>query len=154
VRTDALFGTVYDHFATIYEWADGTRGYSYCRQQNGCHRDVNEYVFGTEGKANVFQHTITGKNNWRFEGKARDMYQAEHDEMFAAIRSGKRIDNGDYMCNSTLMALMGRMAAYTGKRVTWEEAWNSQEILMPDALTWDAAPPKFEVAIPGKTKFV
>lgn len=154
VRTAPLFGTVFDHFATIYEWADGTRGYSYCRQQNGCYRDVNEYVIGSEGKANVFQHQITGKKNWHFEGKARDMYQAEHDEMFTALRAGQRLDNGDYMCKSTMMALMGRMAAYTGRRVTWEEAWNSQEVLMPEQLTWDAAPPAAVVAMPGKTKFL
>ena len=153
-RTDAQFGTIYDHFATIYEWEDGTRGYSYCRQQNDCWRDVNEYIVGTEGRANVFQSTITGKNEWRFQGKVRDMYQAEHDEMFAALRAGKRIDNGDYMCNSTLMALMGRMAAYTGKRVTWDEALNSQEVLMPDLLAWDAEPPKSVVAVPGITKFI
>ena len=83
-RTDSQFGTIYDHFATIYEWEDGTRGYSYCRQQNDCWRDVNEYIVGTEGRANVFQSTITGKNEWRFQGKVRDMYQAEHDEMFGA----------------------------------------------------------------------
>ncbi len=153
-RTDSQFGTIYDHFATIYEWEDGTRGYSYCRQQNDCWRDVNEYIVGTEGRANVFQSTITGKNEWRFQGKVRDMYQAEHDEMFAALRAGKRIDNGDYMCNSTLMALMGRMAAYTGKRVTWDEALNSQEVLMPDLLAWDAEPPKSVVAVPGITKFI
>ena len=153
-RTDAKFGTVFDHFATVYEWEDGTRGHSYCRQQNGCWRDVNEYIVGTEGKANVFLHQTTGKNEWRYDGKIRDMYQAEHDEMFAALRAGKRIDNGDYMCKSTLMALMGRMAAYTGRRLTWDEAWNSKEILMPDQLAWDAPPPKSEVARPGLTKFL
>ena len=153
-RTDPLFGTVYDHFATVYEWEDGARGFSYCRQQNNCWRDVNEYVFGTEGRANVFRHTITGENEWRFEDKARDMYQAEHDEMFAAIRSGRPIDNGDYMCRSTLMALMGRMAAYTGRRVTWDEAHQSQEVLMPELLSWDDAPPPSEVAVPGVTRFV
>lgn len=152
-RIDAKFGTVFDHFATIYEWEDGTRGHSYCRQQKECWGDVNEYVIGTEGRANVFQHTITGKQAWRYDGKARDMYQAEHDEMFAAIRAGKPIDNGGYMCNSTLMALMGRMAAYTGKRVKWDEAWNSQEVLMPDALSWDDRPPASEIARPGITKF-
>lgn len=152
-RTDALFGTVFDHFATIYEWQDGTRGYSYCRQQDGCHRDVNEYVFGTEGRANVFNHTITGKHEWRFPDKTRDMYQTEHDEMFAALHAGKRIDNGDYMCKSTLMALLGRMAAYTGKRVTWEQALASTEVLVPEPLRWDDAPPKHEVSIPGITKF-
>ncbi|HEX5052221.1 MAG TPA: Gfo/Idh/MocA family oxidoreductase [Planctomycetota bacterium] len=154
VRTDPLFGTVYDHFSTIYEWEDGTRGFAHCRQQNDCWRDTNEYILGTEGKANVFQHTITGKNEWRFEGKNRDMYQNEHDAMFAAIRGGKVIHNGDYMCKSTMMALMGRMAAYTGQRITWEQAWNSQEALMPDVLQWDAPPPVSTVALPGKTKFV
>ncbi len=152
-RIDPKFGTVFDHFATIYEWEDGTRGHSYCRQQNHCWGDVNEYITGTEGRANVFQHTITGKHAWRFEGDARDMYQAEHDEMFAAIRAGKPIQNGDYMCKSTLMALMGRMAAYTGKRIGWDEAWKSQQVLMPDDLTWDSEPPPSEVARPGITKF-
>lgn len=152
-RTDAVFGTVYDHFATIYEWDDGTRGYSYCRQQDNCWRDANEYVLGTEGRANVFQHTITGKNEWRFADKIPDAYQVEHDEMFAAIRAGRPINNGDYMCKSTLMALMGRMAAYTGQRITWDQAWNSTEVLMPEPLTWTDAPPVFEVARPGITKF-
>ncbi|MEO6595800.1 MAG: Gfo/Idh/MocA family oxidoreductase [Planctomycetota bacterium] len=153
VRTDPLFGTVFDHFSTIYEWEDGTRGYAYCRQQNDCWRDVNEYIVGTEGRANIFQHTITGKNEWRFEGKNRDMYQNEHDAMFAAIRAGTPINNGEYMCRSTLMALMGRMAAYTGQRITWEKAWNSEEVLMPALLRWDEAPPPSRVALPGKTKF-
>lgn len=154
VRTDPLFGTVFDHFSTIYEWEDGTRGFSYCRQQNNCFRDVNEYVMGTEGQARVFQHAITGKNAWKFEGKARDMYQAEHDEMWAAIRAGRPIDNSEYMCNSTLMALMGRMAAYTGQRITWDQAMHSQEKLMPDTLSLEEPPPHSEVALPGKTKFV
>jgi myo-inositol 2-dehydrogenase / D-chiro-inositol 1-dehydrogenase len=153
-RTAAKFGTVYDHFATVYEWEDGTRGYSYCRQQDGCWRDVNEYIVGTEGRANVFQHTITGKHEWRYAGKARDMYQAEHDEMFAALHAGKRIDNGDYMCKSTLMALLGRMAAYTGQRITWEQALQSQESLVPDPLRWEDAPPATSVPIPGITRFV
>lgn len=154
VRTDALFGTVYDHFSTIYEWEDGTRGFSYCRQQNNCFREVNEYVMGTEGQANVFRHSITGKNEWHFADKARDMYQAEHDEMWASVRAGKPINNGEYMCNSTLMALMGRMAAYTGQRITWQQAMQSQEKLVPDQLTFEDMPPKGEVAMPGKTRFV
>ena len=153
-RIDPKFGTVYDHFATIYEWEDGTRGYSNCRQQNGCWRDVNEYIVGTQGRANVFNHTVLGKDEWRYADKIRDMYQAEHDEMFAAIRAGKHIDNGDYMCKSTLMALLGRMAAYTGQRITWDQAWNSQEVLMPEKLAFGDEPPKSVVARPGITKFV
>ncbi|MBM4061021.1 MAG: Gfo/Idh/MocA family oxidoreductase [Planctomycetes bacterium] len=153
VRTDPIYGTVFDHFATIYEWQDGTRGYSFCRQQNQCWPNTNEYVFGTEGKATVFQHRIAGKRAWKYEGAVGNMYQNEHNELFAALRAGKRIDNGDYMCKSTLMALMGRMAAYTGKRITWEEAWNSQEALMPEQVTLDMVPPASAVAKPGITTF-
>ncbi len=153
-RTGEQFGNVFDHFATVYEWEDGTRGFAYCRQQDGCAKSVNEFVMGTAGRANVFLHTITGKNPWRHEGKVPDAYQVEMDEMFAAIRSGKRIDNGDYMCNSTMMALMGRMAGYTGQRITREQAWNSAEVLVPAKVRFEDTPPKGVVAIPGITKFV
>ena len=153
-RIDPKFGTVFDHFATVYEWDDGTRGYSNCRQQNHCWNNVNEYVLGTEGRANVFRHVITGKNEWRFDGKVPEPYQRELDDMFAAIRGGQRIDNGDYMCKSTLMAILGRMAAYTGQRITWEQAWNSDEVLLPEPLDWDGAPPASTIARPGVTKFV
>jgi predicted dehydrogenase len=151
-RTDAKFGTVYDHFATVYEWADGTKGFSYCRQQDECFRNVNEYVLGTKGKADVFGGHITGAKSAEFGGKTRDMYQNEHDEMFAAIRAGKPIDNSAYMCHSTLMALMGRMAAYSGKEVSWEQALASKEVLMPDRLSFDMTPPRSEIAVPGVTK--
>ncbi|HEB54259.1 MAG TPA: Gfo/Idh/MocA family oxidoreductase [bacterium] len=152
-RTDPKFGNVYDHFSTVFEWQDGTKGFSNCRQQNGCWRDVNEYVYGTEGKANVFRHLIAGKHDWRFADRARNMYQAEHDEMFAALRAGRPINNGEYMCNSTLMAIMGRMAAYTGQRITWQQAHDSKEVLMPELTSWQDQPPKCEVAIPGITRF-
>jgi predicted dehydrogenase len=153
-RTDAKFGTVYDHFATVYEWADGTKGFSYCRQQNGCFRNVDEYVIGTKGRADVFAGRITGAENSEIGGKVRDMYQNEHDEMFTAIRAGKQIDNSAYMCHSTLMALMGRMAAYSGGEITWQQALDSKEVLMPvDSLSFNAQPPRFEVAVPGVTKF-
>ncbi|MBL8728717.1 MAG: Gfo/Idh/MocA family oxidoreductase [Planctomycetes bacterium] len=152
-RIDPKFGTVFDHMATTYEWADGTRGYSSCRQQNNCWRNVNELVIGTEGRANVFQHTIQGAHDWHFDGKVPESYQRELTDMFAAIRGGERIDNSEYMCNSTLMAVMGRMAAYTGQRITWEQAWNSTEVLMPEPLAWDGEARVGEVARPGITRF-
>ena len=62
------------------------------------------------------------------------MYQNEHNELFASIRSGKPINDGEWMAHSTLMALMGRMAAYTGQEVTWEQALNSQDKIVPDQL--------------------
>ena len=82
------------------------------------------------------------------------MYQTEHDELFAGIRAGKPINNGEYMARSTLLAIMGRMAAYTGQEVTWEMALNSAEDLRPARYDWDAAPPESQVAVPGQTPFV
>ena len=81
------------------------------------------------------------------------MYQAEHDELFASIRAGKPINNGEYMAKSTLLAIMGRMAAYTGQVITWEQALNSKEDLSPPRYDWDVKLPVPPVAIPGQTKF-
>ena len=91
---------------------------------------------------------------WVFGGPQNRMYQTEHDELFASIRSGKPINNGEYMARSTLLAIMGRMAAYTGQEITWEMATNSRESSDPSGYTWDARPPAAEIAIPGQTPFV
>ncbi len=82
------------------------------------------------------------------------MYQTEHDELFAGIRSGKPINNGEYMAKSTLLAILGRMSAYTGQEITWEMAEKSREILSPNRYAWDAQPPASQIAVPGQTRFV
>jgi hypothetical protein len=84
----------------------------------------------------------------------RDMYQNEHDEFFASIRNGQPINDGEWMAHSTLLAVMGRMAAYTGQVVTWEDALNSKENLMPENLAWDAPIAVPPVAMPGMTKLI
>ncbi len=154
VRTGPEYGNVYDHFNTVYEWASGVRGFSSCRQWNGTSTDVSDWVFGTRGKANIQAHRIdAGPWHWHYESpQPDDMYQNEHDELFAAIRAGTPINDGEYMCKSTMMAIAGRMSAYTGRTITWDEAWNSQESLRPPAYAWgpiEAAP----VAQPGITQF-
>ena len=82
------------------------------------------------------------------------MYQTEHDALFASIRSRTPLNNGEYMAKSTLLAILGRMAAYTGQVITWDQAMNSRENLSPAQYTWDAQPPVSEVARPGVTRFV
>lgn len=163
-RTDPKYGNIYDHFNTVYEWEDGTVGFSSCRQMSGCSSDVSDHVYGTEGVAHIQSHTIeTGEGRWRYKmsaeeamhlrrGTVDDMYQNEHDALFWSIRAEEPINNGEYMCNSTMMAVIARMAAYTGQTIKWEDAWNSTEDLSPEAYTWGAAPER-PVAIPGVTKF-
>src|SRR5260370_32507704 len=91
--------------------------------------------------------------DWVYDGPSNNMYQTEHDLLFAAVRAGKPINNGDYMARSTLLAIMGRMAAYTGQLVTWEQALNSAEDLSPPKYDWDVRLPDPPVAVPGGTKF-
>jgi predicted dehydrogenase len=157
VRTAPEWGHIFDHHAVVYEFANGTKCFSYCRQQAGVANEVSDFLYGTKGVCEVMKHKITGENSWSYKGRRQerkgDMYQNEHDELFASIRSGKPINNGDYMCKSTLMAIMGRMATYTGQVITWDMAMNSQENLMPEKLEFGplAVAP---VAQPGVTKFV
>ena len=93
------------------------------------------------------------KVEWAYSGDERDMYQVEHDELFASIRADTPINNGEYMAKSTLLAIIRRMATYTWQEITWDMAWNSKEYLTPPKYEWgDLATPK--VAIPGVTKFV
>jgi hypothetical protein len=109
---------------------------------------------GTQGIANVSQRNleIQGAEQWVYRGERNVAQQTEHDELFDSIRKGKPINNGPYMSKSTLMAIMGRMATYTGQAVTWEQALQSREKLSPDRYDWNAKPPESSVAIPGVTK--
>jgi predicted dehydrogenase len=159
VLTGPEYGQIYDHFSVTYEYADGARMFSNCRQQPHCKDDMSMQVLGTRGQANLSERRkglwIRGsKGDWSYDGAKNQMYQAEHDELFAAIRAGKPINNGEYMARSTLLAIMGRMAAYTGQEVTWDMAMNSKEDLSPARYHWDAPPPPSAVAIPGQTPFV
>jgi predicted dehydrogenase len=154
VRSDEKWGHIYDHFAVCYEWKDGTKCFSYTRQMKGCYNNVEDYVIGTTGRAEVLRNTVTNsKGDWRYKGDKPSMYDVEHKELFAGIRAGKHINNGVYMSYSTLLAIIGREACYTGKSIGWDEAMASNTVLGPREYAWgDIEVP--EVAVPGKTKFV
>jgi predicted dehydrogenase len=164
VRTGPEFGHIFDHHSVTYEFPNGARLFSQCRQQPNCANDVSDHIWGTRGVCHIdasrqqFSIHPHGKGSaWRYEAppdtRDRGMYQNEHDELIASIRSGKPINNGDYMTKSTLMAIMGRMATYTGQVITWEKALTSKENLMPAKLQFGSLPVP-PVAKPGVTKFV
>ncbi len=159
VRTDPMFGNIYDHFAVEYEYENGVKAFHFSRQQDKCSRAYSCEAIGDKGNAvidvNKRVHEIFGENPWRFHGDDNDMYQQEHDELFAAIRNNKPYYNGDLMVQSNMLAIMGRMVAYTGQTITYDDAWNSQEKLGPDPeeYSWDFNPPDVPVAMPGETKF-
>ena len=133
-------GDVYDHFAIVYEWADGRRGFLNCRQQADCYNENTDWVAGTKGQCFIngwgpthWMKDPSGKMLWEYPADApkSDMYQNEHDELFKAIRDGKVINDGDWMVNSCMMGVLGRMAAWSGQQVTWEQAIDSKESLVP-----------------------
>lgn len=149
-------GNVYDHFGVTWDYPSGARGYHTCRHWPGTPFDNSDYIMGSDGTCYINGwdrqngHIIKGKTNWKYTGSHRNMYQTEHDELFAAIRAGKQIWDGDWMAHSSLLSIMGRMAAYTGQTVTWDQALNSKWTLTPKQWAWGPKPVD-PVAMPGKT---
>ncbi|HLL44097.1 MAG TPA: Gfo/Idh/MocA family oxidoreductase [Segetibacter sp.] len=158
VRVDDIYGNIYDHFAVEFEYANGAKGFHFTRQQEGTSSRNTVEVMGTDGNAIInigHNYEITGKNAWKYTGPKNNMYQTEHDELFASIRNGEAKNDGEWMANSTMLGIWARMAGYTGQTISWEQAINSNEILGPktEDYTWDLKWKVPPVAKPGITKF-
>jgi predicted dehydrogenase len=168
VRTGKEYGNIFDHHAVEFTYADGTKMFSQCRQIPGCSNKIAENVRGTRGIANLdaahVELLVGGKRKWRSAGgKAgyeNNAYQAEHDALFDAIRNDKPYNEVEYGATSTMTAILGRMATYSGQRVTWDNSLQLHKPMTTDAENWDAATPvnpdasgRYAVAVPGVTKF-
>jgi predicted dehydrogenase len=170
VLSGTEYGNIYDHFSIVYEYANGTRLVSNTRQHPKTKGDMSAHVLGTKGRSLICERTNgltikSDKLDWVYEGPFNQMYQTEHDELFRSIREQKPINNGEYMSHSTLLAIMGRMAAYTGQEITWKMAMDSKEDLLKGVLGTknDEAMPKYDwdtklthppVSLPGIAKYV
>jgi myo-inositol 2-dehydrogenase/D-chiro-inositol 1-dehydrogenase len=152
-------GEIFDHHCVEFEYPDGTRLSSQCRHIPGCWSTVSEHVCGTKGTSDVSGNSIQGETPWHFTSPgARNPYQQEHDDFFAAIRSDSPYNELEYGAFSSMTAIMGRLATYSGQEIKWEDALNSQIDTMPKVLGWDAAPPnmpdkdgQYPLAVPGVT---
>ena len=150
-------GNGYDHFGATFDYGDGVKAFHMARQWAGCPTENHDYFYGAKGRAVIKGwdplHEIEGENPWKYAGPGNDMYQQELDEMMAAVRAGTPINNGTYMSRSTMLGIMVRMAAYTGRVITWEEALASKERLGPESYALGPVQlPGF--AVPGQTPFV
>lgn len=152
VRTDPLFGHIYDHHAVQFEYEDGPWVFSTCRQINGCHNEVIEHFLGEGGEASFntrnWRIAPRGFSEWKYDGPGNNPYQSEHDALFAAIRKGERLDDVEHGARSTASAIMGREATYTGRLVTMEEVL-AQEPLGPRAYAFGDLPMP-PVPMPGR----
>jgi predicted dehydrogenase len=151
VRTNPAYGHGYDHFATDYEYAGGVKLNSMCRQQDGTASNVSEHIVGSKGRSDG-NSWIQSAREWKFEGQRPNPYVLEHRDLIASIRAGQPLNEGRRIAESTLTAIMGRMAAYTGQEITWDMAMNSKESLLPEKLEFGPLPTP-PVAMPGKTPF-
>jgi len=154
VRTAPEFGNIFDHFAVEYEYPNGVRIMSMCRQTKGCHNNVSERLVGTAGTSYTdgARGYITGYKAFEYPDESANPYVQEHTDLIASIRAGKPLNEGIQVAESTLTAIMGRMSAYTGRAMSWD--WVKNASLL------DLSPPRYEmgelpvrpVAVPGMTK--
>lgn len=151
-RTDAVYGQIFDHFATDLEYGD-VHVLSMARQIPGCENNVSEALVGTKGTWQSNGYRFTGESKTRIREMGKNPYVQEHTDLIASIRAGKPLNELKTVAESTLTAIMCRMSAYTGKAVTWEQALNSKEDTFPKTLEFGphAVPP---VAIPGMTDLI
>jgi len=156
VRTAPEYGNIFDHFAIEYEYPNGARVMSMCRQTEGCSNNVSERVIGTKGLAYTdgANGYIHGAKAYKYEGQSPNPYVQEHADLIASIREGKPLNEGIRIAESTLTAIMGRMSAYTGRALKWDWVMNASKL--------DLSPPRYEmselpvrpVAVPGKTALI
>jgi len=167
VRNGIDHGQIFDHHFVEFTYASGAVISSQCRHQTGTASRVDEVFQGSNGSVVTRKGEMTdldGNIKYKYPNKSNEdpnPYQVEHDKLFQSIRNNEVINDVEYGAKSTMTAIMGRMATYTGKKITWDQAINSKEMLVPNNLTWNSTPPtlpddngKYLVAIPGKTQFI
>jgi len=146
-------GHIYDHFAVEFEYPNGVRVASYCRQTNGCAERIEERIVGTKGVAFGYGE-IKGEKPWKFEGEDPNPYVLEHADLVASIRSGKLLNEGRQIAESTMCAIVGRMSAYTGRAISWDWAMNASKLDLSPAKYEFGPNPVDPVAVPGKTPLI
>jgi predicted dehydrogenase len=144
-------GNIYDHFAVEFEYPNGVRVLSMCRQINGTTSRIAERIVGAEGIADGDRGVITGEKPFTYDGPDPDHYQQEMAHLIASIREAKPINEGRNVAESTMNAIMGRMSAYSGRALKWDWAMNASKLdLDPPAYGWRDLPVR-PVAVPGQT---
>jgi predicted dehydrogenase len=155
-RTEPQYGNIFDHFAVEYEYPNGARILSMCRQTAGAAENVSERVVGTTGSTytDSADGYIKGANPWENPEASPNPYVQEHTDLIASIKAGKPLNEGRQVAESCLTAIMGRMSAYTGRALSWDWVMNASELdLTPPHMEFKELPP-LEVPIPGQTPLV
>ncbi len=153
VRVSPEYGNIFDHFFVEFEYPNGVRVASMCRQTKGCAERVEERIVGTKGVA-LSSGEIKGEKSWKFEEKETNPYVLEHVDLIASIRAGKVLNEGRQIAESTMCAIIGRMSAYTGRAISWEWAMNSSKLDLSPAKYEFGPNPVDPAAVPGITALI
>ena len=157
-----VFGDMFDHHTVVYELASGPRIYGLCRTQLGCYGKWDDIIMGTKGVCHWTACKIEGETNWHYQGPRNDAHTQEQKILIGSIREGKPVNHADTMIDSTYMAIMGQIACYTGKPVTWEQMMAADFEFEPKLadVRLDMEPPvkadatgNYPLPIPGQTKY-
>jgi len=157
------FGDMYDHDTVVYEYESGARMYALCRTTVGCYNNSGDIIMGTKGTCNLARCSIEGETNWRYEGPRNNPYDAEQKALIDSVRDAKPINSGYHMANSTMIGVLGQITCYTGKPVTWDEAYKSDLSYgpAPEESNFDTEPPSvpdktgnYPLPLPGMTKLL
>ncbi len=158
-----VYGDMFDHHTAVYEYASGARMYALCRTQAACYGNSGDIIMGTKGKCQLARCRIEGETNWRFEGKHNNPYDAEQKALIDSVRTGKPINSGYHMANSTMVAILGQIACYTGRATEWKKAYHSDLSFgpAPEEASFDIKPPtqpdqtsNYPLPLPGLTKLL
>ena len=157
---DPKFGDQFDHHAVVFEYDHGVRVFGFTRDQQECFNNTSDFIIGTKGRCDLLNFRIEGENPWHYTGPKANMYDVEHKELFDSIRSGKPINNGNYMCLSSALGIMAQMACYSGDLVLWDEVMKSKRSYSLPRYAWDVEPPvkpgphgTYPTAMQGKAEF-
>ncbi|MCX6898560.1 MAG: Gfo/Idh/MocA family oxidoreductase [Verrucomicrobia bacterium] len=154
-------GDTFDHHFVEFAFEDESRMFAQTRQIPTCWNRGGTHAHGGAGHADIVQGRIEGSTPWRFSGPPTNPYQAELDTLMEAIRRDQPRNDVEFAATSTMTAIMGRMASYSGQMVRWEDALNSKVRLAPEKYAFDAKPPVvadkngiYPIAVPGVSKVV
>jgi myo-inositol 2-dehydrogenase / D-chiro-inositol 1-dehydrogenase len=163
VRVGPDVGEIFDHHAVEFTYANGLKMFSYCRHIPNCWESFSQHAHGTKGTVDIEGHgtsvlKIDGQQPLKFR-REHDGHQIEMDDLFAAIQSDTPYNEAGWAADSTMTAILGRIATYSGKAVRWDDALQSGLTLMPPSVSWDTVPPTkpgpdglYACAVPGVTK--
>ncbi len=159
---EPVYGDVFDHHSVVYEFENGVRVYALLPHDHRLLRRMFQHRVGRQGQGVSAGLPIWGETDWRWRGQG-DPYQIEHDLLFAGIRAGKPVNNGDYMARSTMITVMGQISCYTGKEVTWEQIMASDFAYPPrpedcqdgmEPPTQPGPDGSYPVYVPGRTRLI